>query len=723
MFCEIVLSDWRQKMSGERSFILENLSCPHCAASIEKKAVDINGVTAANVDLVMKKLTLTHDNSVEADKLKSYVEAVVKSVEPSINLLETSHGAEFGRKHKPESFVSKELIRLIAGAVVYILGFAAVILHINRTLTIGIFAVCLIIAGGQVFIKAIGNIIKGQVFDENLLMSIAAIGAFAIGQFEEGAAVMLFNQVGEYFQDFATNRSKKSIAELMNLRPDYVNLKIGSETLKVSPEDVKIGQLFEVRPGESVPLDGVVVEGRSFVDTSALTGEPVPREIGQGGYVTGGFINGDGLLTVRVEKAYGESTVARIINLVENAGSKKAKAENFITSFARYYTPTVTIAAVLIALLPPLLFGLQFNTWIYRALVFLVVSCPCALVVSVPLGFFAGIGAASHNGILVKGGNYMEQLARLETVVFDKTGTLTKGLFEVVKTVCQPGVSSQKLLEAAALAEVSSNHPIAKSIIKASDSKPDKSRIKSFMETAGFGVVAQTEEGSLLAGNEKLLERENITYTPCYEDGTLVYIASGGVYLGCLVISDIVKSDAAAAVEGLHKLGIKKTVMLTGDRERAARSMAQTIGINEVHARLMPDEKVTEFEKIARATAGVTAFVGDGINDAPVLARADVGIAMGGIGSDAAVEAADIVIMDDKPARVVTAVRISRYVNMIVRQNIIFALSIKFIVLILGALGFANIWAAVFADTGVAILAVFNSLRVLIRREKFSREL
>lgn len=710
-------------MSGERSFILENLSCPHCAASIEKKAVDINGVTAANVDLVMKKLTLTHDDSVEADKLKSYVEAVVKSVEPGINLVENSRGAVLDRNHKPKSIVSKELVRLIAGAAVYILGFAAVLLHINGTLATGIFAVCLLISGGQVFIKAVGNIIKGQIFDENLLMSIAAIGAFAIGQFEEGAAVMLFNQVGEYFQDFATNRSKKSIAELMNLRPDYVNLKIGSETLRVSPDDVKIGQLFEVRPGESVPLDGIVVEGRSFVDTSALTGEPVPREIAQGGYVTGGFINGDGLLTIRVEKAYGESTVAKIIDLVENAGSKKAKAENFITNFARYYTPAVTIAAVLIALLPPLLLGLPFHIWIYRALVFLVVSCPCALVVSVPLGFFAGIGAASHNGILVKGGNYMEQLAKLETVVFDKTGTLTKGLFEVVKTVCQPGVSSQKLLEAAALAEVSSNHPIAKSIIKASDSKPDKARIKSFMETAGFGVVAQTEEGSLLAGNEKLLERENITYTPCYEDGTLVYIASGGVYLGCLAISDIVKSDAAAAVEGLHKLGIKKTVMLTGDRERAARSMAQTIGINEVHTRLMPDEKVTEFEKIARATAGVTAFVGDGINDAPVLARADVGIAMGGIGSDAAVEAADIVIMDDKPARVVTAVRISRYVNMIVRQNIIFALSIKFIVLILGALGFVNIWAAVFADTGVAILAVFNSLRVLIRREKFSREL
>ncbi len=710
-------------MNGEKIYLLNNLSCPRCASMIEKKAGEVEGVNFASVDLVMKRLTLNHDGSVAPDKLLSDVRTLVKSIEPGINLIEITTGKAAQDSGEAEKYRSKELIRLIAGAAVYALGFTAVLLHAAGYLSLGIFILCLVITGGGVFFKAIRNMKRGKIFDENLLMSIAAIGAFAIGKFEEGAAIMLFNQIGEYFQVLAEKRSKKSIAELMNLRADYANIVTDSGTLRVSPEKVKAGQLIEVRPGEQIPLDGTVVEGSSFVDTSGLTGEPVPRKIERGDNVCGGFINGEGLLVVRVEKAFGESTVAKIIDLVENAGNKKAKSENFITTFARYYTPAVTLAALLIAILPPLLLSQPFQIWIYRALIFLVVSCPCALVVSVPLGFFAGIGAASYNGILVKGGSYLEKLAKVDTVVFDKTGTLTKGLFEVVKTICQPCVTSEELLETAAIAEMSSNHPIAKSVIKALKTAPDKALVKSCREAAGLGVIAQTSDGSIIAGNEKLMMQEKIAYKHSDGEGTLVYVARDRVFLGCIVISDIIKSDAAAAVKGLKTLGVKKTVLLTGDRESSARKVAEAVGINEICAQLLPDQKVAEFEKVSSAAGGVTTFVGDGINDAPVLARADIGIAMGGIGSDAAVEAADIVIMDDKPSRIVTAVKISRYVRLIVRQNIVAALGVKFIILILGVLGIANIWTAVFADTGIALLTVLNSLRVLIRRGSFGREL
>lgn len=696
----------------EKHFVLENLCCSECAAKIEKKAGKIESVSKASVDIVTKRLSIQHDGSVDSENLEEKVKSIVKSIEPDINVIST----ESGRKETKEKF-PQELLRLVTGAVVYAAGFAANAFHMNRYMVIAIFVLSLVISGGEVFYKAVRNIVKGQVFDENLLMSIAAVGAFAIGQFEEGAAVMLFNEVGEYFQELATERSKKSITDLMGLRPDYANLMTESGTIKVPLEQLKKGSQILVKPGERVPLDGVVVRGNSFVDTSGITGEPVPREVTVGESVTGGFINKDGLLTVEVLKEYGESTVAKIIDLVENAGSKKAKAENFITKFARIYTPAVTIAALIIAVVPPLLLGQPFGFWVYRALIFLVVSCPCALVVSVPLGFFAGIGTASRNGILVKGGNFLEKLAEVRTVVFDKTGTLTKGVFEVTDTVCADGVTPKELLKAAATAESASNHPIAKSIIKAYGKDIDISA-ESINEIAGLGVVSKVNSKIIAAGSEKLMGLENIDYKICGADGTLVYVAEDGKYLGCIVITDIIKEDTLSAVKGLRSLGVKKTVMLTGDREKSAKAVAETAGIDEVHSGLLPDEKVEEFEK---ASDGVTAFVGDGINDAPVLARADVGIAMGGTGTDAAVEVADIVLMDDSPSRLVTAVKIARYVRVIVRQNIAFALGIKFAVLILGALGIANIWAAVFADTGVAVLAVFNSLRTLAGSRKFAQ--
>jgi Zn2+/Cd2+-exporting ATPase len=703
-------------MNNDRSFLLKNLDCPNCAAKIEKKVSAIDGVKTASVIFVSKKLILSTDGTVEQSKIISEIEKTVKSVEPDIDFVET--GKERKEDEKTEKGLSGELVRLILAATVFAVGVISAFLNMPKSALIIIFAACLVISGKDVFLKAVRNITTGQVFDENLLMTIAAIGAFAIGQFEESAAVLIFYQVGEFFQNLATDNSKKSISDLMNLRPDYANLKTDSGILKVSPADVTIGDVIEILPGERMPLDGVVLEGHSLVDTSGLTGEPTPREISQGDSVTGGFVNGDGLLTVKVEKDYGESTVAKIINLVENAGSKKAKAENFITKFARIYTPTVTGAALLIAVLPPILFAQPFSTWLYRAIIFLVVSCPCALVVSVPLGFFAGIGAASHNGILVKGGNFLEKLASVDTVVFDKTGTLTKGVFEVVDTVCAEGITSKELIETAALAQIMSNHPIAKSIIKAAGGESDRERVKDFSEIAGMGVIAVTDAGAIAAGNDKLMARENISYEKCPKEGTVVYVARDGKYLGCIIISDIIKSGAKKAIESIKSLGVKRTVMLTGDRESAAKAVAQAVGIDDVRAELMPDEKVSEFEKAVSGTH-IAAYVGDGINDAPVLARADIGIAMGGIGSDAAVEAADIVIMDDDPSRLSTAIRISSYVRMIVRQNIAFALIVKFAVLILDTMGIVNIWAAVFADTGVALLAVLNSLRILIRRDKF----
>lgn len=618
-------------------------------------------------------------------------------------------------------FLNRRTASLTGGAVLYAGTAIATLAGAPRAVTTPLFAASLLLLGGRVFFDAVKGLLHRELFDENFLMSVASIGAFAIGQYEESIAVMLFFGIGEWLQDFAETRSRRSVTDLMALRPDYANLRTDAGVRRVRPEAVTAGSVIEVRPGEKIPLDGLVVEGCSYADTSALTGEPVPRAVAQGSRVTGGFVNCEGLLAVRVDRPYEESTVARIIDLMENSAAKKARAENLITRFSHWYTPIVTGLALLLALLPPLLLAQPFHPWFYRALIFLTVSCPCALVVSVPLAFFAGIGAASAGGVLVKGGNYLEALARTGTVVFDKTGTLTHGRFEVAETAPAKGsgLTPRGLLQVAAFAEARSNHPVARSILRAAGdcacAVPE-----SVSETPGMGVAARAPGRAVLAGNDRLMQRECIAFTPCSVCGTVVYIAENGRFLGHIVVADAVRESAATAISGLRALGIRRTVMLTGDNPETAECVARELGIDEVHAGLFPDEKVAAFESAAARGTGTTVFVGDGVNDAPVLARADVGIAMGGIGSDAAVEAADIVILDDSPARLPAVIRIARRVRRIVWENIIFALGVKFTVLLLSALGLANIWAAVIADTGVLLLAVLNSLRVLRRRERNS---
>lgn len=696
----------------EKVYTLEHLSCPHCAADIERQAAQLAGVHSAAVDVAAGRLVLETD-APAPDALGEHVRSIVRQVEPTARVREQAEEDGHGEAEDDDDDSPRELARLIAGAAVFAAGFVLHHLRMPLWLTLPLFLLALLVSGGPVFWSALRNIRRRQVFDENLLMSIASIGAFAIGQYEEGAAVMLFNQVGEYLQELAGERSRRSIKSLLGLRPDTARRKTAAGFESVPPEQVAVGEIIEVRPGERVPLDGEVLEGASFVDSSAITGEPTPRAVRPGTHVTGGYVNGDGLLAVRVERPFGESTVARIIELVQNAGSRKAKADRFITRFARVYTPAVTLAAVCIALAPPLLFAQPFSPWVYRALVFLVVSCPCALVVSVPLGFFAGIGAASKRGILVKGGSYLETLDRVDTVVFDKTGTLTKGVFRLTAAHPAPGTDARTLLAAAALAEQRSSHPIARSILEATG--PQETQADDVTELAGLGVRARVGARVLLAGSGRLMEREGVPFAPCDEAGTVVYVAENGNYLGALVIADELRPDAADTVRALHKLGVRRTVLLTGDRPEAAERVARTLGIDEVRAGLLPDGKVSELERVCASGRG-TAFLGDGINDAPALARADVGVAMGGLGADAAVEAADIVLMDDAPSRLPEAVRLAHAVHRVVMANIVFALTVKAAVLLLGVLGYANIWMAVFADTGVALLAVANSMRLLLVR-------
>lgn len=575
------------------------------------------------------------------------------------------------------------------------------------------------IIGWDVLWKAIRNILRGQVFDENFLMAIATIGAMFTGEYIEGAAVMLFYQVGELFQSCAVGRSRKSIASLMNIRPDHANIERDGKLETVSPENVNIGDTIVIKPGEKIPLDGVILDGSSTVDTAALTGESVPRDVLTGDDVVSGCINLSGVLKVRVTKRFGESTVAKILDLVENTGSQKAKSENFITKFARYYTPCVVAGAVLLAVLPPLIAGGDWASWIHRALIFLVISCPCALVISVPLSFFGGIGGASRCGVLVKGGNYLEALSKTEIIVFDKTGTLTKGVFNV--TAIHPDIISEsELLEYAALAEHYSNHPISRSLKDAYDREIDTSRISDYVETAGRGVRAKIDSAVICAGNNKYMDEIGVKWHPCHHVGTTVHVAVNGEYAGHIVISDEVKSDAKDAISSLKKHGIKKAVMLTGDSKETAESIAASLGIDEVYSELMPADKVSNVEKlISEKSADKTlAFVGDGINDAPVLARADIGIAMGAMGSDAAIEAADIVLMDDKPSKIADAIDISKRTLRIVYQNIVFALAVKAAVLALGALGIVSMWAAVFADVGVSVIAILNAMRALHVKSK-----
>ncbi|MBS5622504.1 MAG: cadmium-translocating P-type ATPase [Clostridium sp.] len=605
----------------------------------------------------------------------------------------------------------KTLVRIILSAVLLV---AAALIPVDGIVKLVLFLIPYAVIGWDVLWKAIRNIAHGQVFDENFLMAIATVGAFALGEYPEGVAVMLFYQVGELFQSYAVGRSRQSIAALMDIRPDYANIEQDGKLVQVDPEDVAVGDTIVIKAGEKIPLDGVVLEGSAAVDTAALTGESLPRDVDPGDDVVSGCINQSGLLKVRVTKVFGESTVAKILDLVENSSSKKARAENFITRFARYYTPVVVIGAVLLAVLPPLLFGGDWSDWLQRALIFLVISCPCALVISVPLSFFGGIGGASKQGILVKGSNYLEALAKTETVVFDKTGTLTKGTFQV--TAVHPDrISKGELLELAAMAESYSEHPISRSLREAYQKPVDASRVTDVEEISGHGVRAKVDGHDVYAGNGKWMDRIGASWRNCHRTGTVVHVAVDGEYAGHIVISDAVKPDAAAAIEALKREGVKKTVMLTGDVKAVGEAVAREIGIDEVHAELLPGDKVDQVERLLKNTSGKgkLAFVGDGINDAPVLSRADIGIAMGGLGSDAAIEAADIVLMDDKPSKLAVAVRISRKTLRIVRQNIVFALGIKLLFLALGAFGMANMWEAVFADVGVSVLAILNASRAL----------
>lgn len=606
----------------------------------------------------------------------------------------------------------RQLYKIIAAAVLFAVAF---MLPVSGYWRLAVWSAAYLIVGLPIVRKAFRNIGHGQVFDENFLMTAAAAGAFALGEYSEGVAVMLFYQIGELFQSYAVNKSRKSIAALMDIRPDYANIERDGKVVRVSPEDVRPGEDIIVTAGEKIPLDGRIVEGYSLIDTAAITGESVPREAAVGDEVISGCINLNGRLKIKVTRDFGQSTVAKILDLVENASSQKASVENFITRFARYYTPAVVFLALAIAVLPPLLVdGAAFSDWLYRALTFLVISCPCALVISVPLGFFGGIGAASRNGILVKGSNYLEALAATEIAVFDKTGTLTKGCFEVSR-VQGEGIDDDTLLETAALAGGNSMHPVSQSIRKAYGKEIDLRRVADFEELPGRGIKATIGGKTVLLGNKKLLDEYGIKFNPVNGAGTVVYIAAGGIFRGFILIADEIKPDAPAAIAALKKAGIRETVMLTGDNAAAAENVAQTLGLDKFFANLLPAQKVEKVEALMKdkSAGGKLVFAGDGINDAPVLALADIGIAMGGVGSDAAVEAADIVIMTDEPSKIAQAIKISQRTLRIVRQNIVFALGVKFLVLLMGAEGLATMWDAVFADVGVSVIAIINSMRAL----------
>ncbi|PFE04462.1 cadmium-translocating P-type ATPase [Bacillus cereus] len=709
----IKVQEEQQSKVAKEVFVLEGLDCANCAMKIETKVKEMPSVSNATVDFVSKKLKIEVANKKELETTVQDIKMIVHKLEPDVKVVREEKESHNHSHDHGEGNVKKMIWRLAIGGV--LTGIAA-LAGLPQMMTIPLFVIAYLLIGGDIVWRAVRNITRGQVFDENFLMAIATLGAFAIGQYPEAVSVMLFYQVGELFQSIAVNRSRKSITSLMDIRPDYANVKVGNETKQISPEDVKIGDYIIVKPGEKVPLDGKVVEGASMVDTSALTGESVPREVEVGNDVLSGFVNQNGVLTIEVTKEFGESTVSKILDLVQNASSRKAPTENFITKFARYYTPAVVITAAVLAFVPPLILeGATFSDWIYRALVFLVISCPCALVVSIPLGFFGGIGGASKNGILIKGSNYLEALNDVKYIVFDKTGTLTKGVFKVTKMEPSGTTTKEELLEYAAFAEVYSNHPIAQSIRSSYGKSIDENMIEDYSEISGHGTVVKVQGKEIFAGNAKLMKKESITFEQPQTVGTLVHVAVDGAYAGYIVISDEVKEDSKQAIQKLKELGIKKTVMLTGDAKLVGEAVGKELGLDEVHAELLPQQKVEEIEKIdgAKQAKEKIAFVGDGINDTPVLARADVGIAMGGLGSDAAIEAADIVIMTDEPSKIATAVKIAKRTRNIVWQNIIFALGVKGLVLLLGAFGIATMWEAVFSDVGVTLLAVLNAMRVL----------
>nr|WP_315048324.1 heavy metal translocating P-type ATPase [uncultured Leptotrichia sp.] len=736
-------------MAKETILSIVGLDCPNCAAKVERKIGEMPEIMGATVDFLGEKLFITTEEE-NKNSLIVKIQEVVDKVEEGVVVSERkssrmndshiheeycccsgacevienegdahSHGRS--RSHSEEENIKKNVTKFVIGGIIFA---GAILAPLPNFMKIVLYLVSYLIIGGEVVLTAIRNIKRGEVFDENFLMTVATVGAFAIKEYPEAVAVMLFYMVGELFQDVAVGNSRKSITALMDIRPDYANLKIGDEIKRVSPETVDIGELIVVKPGEKVPLDGEIVEGNSTFDTSALTGESLPKEVMVGESILSGFINKTGLITVKVTKSFSESTVSKILDLVQNASGKKSKTEDFITKFARYYTPAVVIVALILAIVPPVLLQQPFSNWIYRALTFLVVSCPCALVISVPLGFFGGIGGASKHGILVKGANYLEALTKIDTVVMDKTGTLTKGIFKVTEINMKNNQNTEttgenELLKYTAYAESFSNHPIAQSIVKEYEemgNSIDKSKIEKFEELSGYGLKVRVDGKDILAGNAKLMYLEKITIENEEKLGTVVYVAIDGKYAGNIVIADEIKEDSESAILGMKKQGIKNIVMLTGDNKKIGESVAKKLGITKVFSELLPTQKVEKLEEVMienGKNTGKVLFVGDGINDAPVLARADVGVAMGGVGSDAAIEAADIVIMNDEPSKIVTAIEIAKKTKIIVWQNIIFALAVKGIILIMGALGFATMWEAVFGDVGVALIAILNSMRTM----------
>lgn len=760
--------------SNEIRLILSGLTCANCANKIETKVNNMNGVKEATLNFTTSTLIIELNGERHDDDIILEAKSIINKLEPGVKVFnknesniipkevnkctsdtcsienknekenhthdknhshnnfrgeshehssekphehshEHSHDHSHGHSHdhsNGEAVSLKENMRLIIGAIVYAI---ALISTEGSILSVVLFALSYVLVGGEVVLTAIKNILRGEVFDENFLMTVATLGAFFVGEFPEGVAVMLFYQIGEVFQSYAVNRSRKSITSLMNIRADYANvLKDGKEE-KVNPETVNIDDVIIIKPGERVPLDGIVLDGTSFVDTSALTGESVPREVSTGEDILAGFINTNGVLKVKVTKNFKESTVSRILELVENASNKKAPTEKFITRFARIYTPIVVFSALALAIIPPLVIkDASFYDWIYRALIFLVVSCPCALVVSIPLGLFAGIGGASRKGILVKGGNYLEALKDVNTVVFDKTGTLTKGVFKVTE-INNVDIAKEELIKIAAISESLSNHPIAQSIIKEYGKEIDSNELSDYEEISGHGIKVTINNSQVLIGNYKLMEKFKIKYNNINSIGTIVHVAINNEYKGNIVISDEIKEGSKSAIEELKAIGVSQTVMLTGDNKSVGEKVASLVGVDKVFAELLPGDKVEKVEDLIKnnSTEGKVIFVGDGINDAPVLARADIGVAMGGIGSDAAIEAADVVLMKDDPEALVTAIKVARKTNKILWQNIIFSLGVKVLVLLLGAFGIANMWEAVFADVGVTVIAVINSTRCL----------
>lgn len=707
-----IVKEKRLENKTIKTFFVENLDCANCAAKIAQKVGSLEEITNAICDFLAKKLVIEIEDDSKLDEIIRQTESAVKTVEPDVKLVDWDEKQESEEKHK-ESLL-KDYLCFGIGSVFFVLG---LVLYLSPWWELTFFVVSYLFVGSEVLIKALKNIIRGRIFDENLLMTIATIGAFLIGDFGEGVAVMIFYQVGELLQGIAVERSRKSISKLMDIRPEYAYLQTPEGIKKVKPTEVNVGDKIIVKPGDRIPLDGTVLEGNSFVDTAALTGESVLREVQTGAGVYSGFINKNGLLTIEVTKNYGNSAVSVILDLVENASSKKTPTENFITKVARFYTPAVVFLALMIAFLP-LIFvkGATLGEWGHRALVFLVISCPCALVISIPLGFFGGIGGASRRGILVKGSNYLDALNNIDTVVFDKTGTLTHGVFKVTEVNPQDGFSPEEVVRWAGFAEKYSNHPIAQSILNYYQQPLDEGKIDYFEEISGMGTKIMIDGKEVLAGNAKLMTSNNIPILIRDSLGTVVYIALNKQSIGSIVISDEIKSDAKKAIGDLKALGVKHTVMLTGDSHRIGEAVGQQLGIDAVYSELLPQDKVTKFELLdsANRSNGNILFVGDGLNDAPVLARADVGIAMGGLGrSDAAIEAADIVIITDEPSKIATAIKIAKRTRKIVWENIVFSLAVKFFFLLFGALGMVSMWAAVFADVGVSIIAIINSMRVM----------